>query len=279
MWANLQEEIRQKAELLRSFGYENTGKWCEHILRNLSQYTKSPQMLRKDCDDLFSAFKQEFLGRTDLGDRKLREKYLTIVQALLEGAIRDSPDPKEMFYELVPFMDQGLNTSRATNEMVRVFGDLGEQFIEARMYASLFVFMLYIEGRYFPTIRMLCGLRIAAKGENASFQTIHDMEYADIKRELGNLGKPLFLVYDDLGRKLRNAVAHANFRYEQGKLICWNIHPRTRKETWRKDFTYDELSTTLIDIYSISHAYLFWYMLRELVDKIALHVGHHEVEQ
>ena len=277
MWANLQEEMRQKAKLLINSGYEYTGKWCEHICKNLHQYAKLPQMLKADFDDLFSAFKREYIGRTDLGSSKLREKYLSIVQILLEKAIRNSPNPKQMFDELLPFLEQGLNTSKTTSAVVKVFSDLDERFLEAQMYASFFVFMLHIKGEYFPTIRTLCGFKCVAEGKDVNFQTIHEMTYEDIKKELGHFGEPLFLVYNDLGRKLRNAVAHANFKYEKEKLICWNIDPRTRKETWRKDFTYIELSTVSVDIYSISHAFLFWYMLRELMDKILDYVRLHKL--
>jgi hypothetical protein len=272
MWTNLPEEMREKAKLLKDNGYGYTGKWCEHICKNLHQYAKHPQMLKADFDDLFSTFKQEYLSRIDLGDRNLREKYLSIVQILLEGAIRNSRNPKQMFYELLPFAEQGVNANRTSSEVAKVFGNLDDRFLEARIYASLFVFMLQIEGVYFPTIRTLCGLKLAAEGKDVKFPIINDMSYDDIKRELGRFGAPLFLVYDDVGRKLRNAVAHANFEYKKEKLISWNIDQRTRKETWRKEFTYVELSAVSVDIYSISHAYLYWYMLRELVDKIAQHL-------
>lgn len=277
MWTNLEEEIQQKAKLLRNNGYEYTAKWCEHISENLNQYAKLPQMLNSDIGDLFLTFKQEYVSRTDLGSRKLREKYLSIVQILLEKAIRNSPNPKQMFNELLAFVEQGTNTSRTISEVAKVFGDLDERFLEVRIYASLFVFMLHIEGEYFPTIRTLCGLKLAANGKKIKFLNIYDMKYKDIKKELGRFGKPLFLVYDDLGRHLRNAVAHANFKYKRDQLICWDIDPRTRKETWRKEFTYNDLSTTLVDIYSLSHAYLYWYALRELTSKIVDYVKRRKV--
>lgn len=272
MWANLQEEIQDKAKLLRSIGYEYTAKWCEKIRRNLPQYAKLPKMLYADFGDLFSTFKNEYISLSVLGNPKLREKYLNIVQILLEKAIRNSPNPKQMFGELIQFADQGANTSRTISEVVKVFRDLGKQFLEVRMYASLFVFMLHIEGDYFPTIRTLCALKLAGEGKDIHFQTIHEMKYKDLKKELGDFGKPLFSVYDDIGRNLRNAIAHANFRYKKQKLTCWNTNPETKKETWRKNFTFNELSAVLVDTYSISHAYLNWYLLRELRDKVIEHV-------
>lgn len=272
MWTNLREEILAKSKLLRDNGYEYTGKWCEHICTNLNEYTRLPQMLDKDLGDVISTFKQEYVSLADVGSQKLREKYLTIIQVLLEKAIRNSPNPKQMFDELLPFLEQGMNTAKTTSEVARVFRDLDEQFIEIRIYESLFVFMLHVEGEYFSTIRTLCGFRLASKGKSVNFQSICKMPYDNVRKELGRFGKPLFSVYDDVGRYLRNAVAHACFKYKHGRLTCWNIEPRTRKETWRKDFTYDELSNVLVDIYSISHAFLYWYMLRELADKILHHV-------
>lgn len=273
MVANITEEILAKSKLLKEDGYEYTGRWCEHLGKNLKKYITLPQMLGADLDDFVLAFKREYVSRVNIGDQKLREKYLTIVQVLLEKSIRNSPNPKQMFNELLPFLEQGMNTSRTTSEVVKVFKDFDDRFIEIRFYESLFIFMLHIEGEYFPTIRTLCGLKLASKGKNVDFQTIDKMTYENIKKELGSFGKPLFLLYDGIGRYLRNAIAHACFKYEKGKLTCWNIKPQTRKEIWRRDFTYDELSEVLVDIYSISHAYLYWYMIRELCDKIIHHVN------
>jgi len=272
MWTTLRGEVLAKSKLLRDNGYEYTGKWCEHICRNLNKYAKVPQMLNKDLGDLIATFNQEYISLADAGSQKLREKYLPIIQVLLEKAIRNSPNPKQMFDELLPFLEQGMNTAKTTSEVVRVFRDLDEQFMEIRIYESLFVFMLHIEGEYFSTIRTLCGFKLASKGKIVDFQRIYEMPYDNVKKELGRFGKPLFSVYDELGRYLRNAVAHACFKYKQGILTCWNIEPRTRKETWKKDFTYDELSNVLVDIYSISNGFLYWYMLRELADKILKHV-------
>jgi hypothetical protein len=271
MWVSLQEEIRDKAELLKSMGYEYTAKWCESISKNLQQYAKLPKMLNKDFDDLFSTFKNEYINLMVSGTPKLREKYLNIVQILLEEAIRNSPNPRQMFAELIPFRDQGVNTSRKTGELAKVFGDLGERFLEVRVYASLLIFMLHLEGNYFPALRELCALKLAGEGKDVHFETIQKMTVDDIKEEFGDFGKPLFRIYDDVGRNLRNAIAHANFRYEK-KLICWNLNPYTRKETWRRNFTFDELSAISADLYSISHAYIVWYTIRELSAKIAEYV-------
>lgn len=278
MWADLEEEIGQKAKLLKDNGYEYTGKWCESFLTNLNRYPRNPQMLAADFDDLLLTFRQEYIGRTDFGSLSLREKYLSIVQTLLENAIRNSPNPKEMFHELLPFLEQGLNTSKTVSEVVRIFRDFDDRFLEVRVYASLFVFMLHVEGEYFPTIRTLYGLSLGAKGKSIDFRTINKMDFKNLKKEMGRFCKPLFVAYDDLGRNLRNAIAHAHFRFEKGKLICWNIEPTARKETWKREFTYSELTAALVDIYSIAHAYLFWYMLRELTGKIIDYAKLREVD-
>lgn len=249
-------------------GYEYTAKWCDHICKNLSQYTKLPKMLQQDLDDLFLTFKNEYVNLMVFGSPNLREKYLTIVQILLENVIINSPNPKKMFHELIPFRDQELNTSQKTAELAKVFGNLREQHLEVRLYASLFIFMLHLEGNYFPMLRELCALKLSGDGKEVLFSTIQKMNLTELKEELGTFGEPLFKVYDDVGRKLRNAIAHANFKYENGKVICWNCNQKTKQEIWKRDFTFDDLSSVSADLYSLSHAFIVWYMIRELSTKI-----------
>lgn len=275
MWANLEEEMLAKARALSDNGYVNTGKWCEHICSNLSQYAKVPQSFDKDVVDLFLAFEHEFLSRTDFGSRELREQHLRIVQMSLENTIRNSSNPKQIFHELIPLLDQMNNTGRATSKIVEIFSKMDESLIEARMYGSLFVFMLHLEGEYFPIIRTLYALNLAGKGTNMDFQILKKKSLSSMREELGDFGKPLFVAYDDAGKNLRNAIAHANFRFEKGKLVCWNLNPTTKVETWRREFTYNDLSTVLVDIYSISHVYIYWYILRELMDKVNHHIRQH----
>jgi hypothetical protein len=275
MWANLEEEILVKARVLRDNGYINTSKWCEHICKNLSQYVKVTQLFDKDVLDLFLAFEHEFLSRTDFGSRELRERYIRIVQISLENAIRNSPNPKQMFHEIIPLLYQMNNTGRATNKIVEIFSKMDESLIEVRIYGSLFVFMLHLEGEYFPIIRTLYALNLAGKGSNVDFKILKKKSLGCMKKELGDFGKPLFNAYDDVGKNMRNAIAHANFKFEKGKLICWNLDPTTKVETWRREFTYNDLSTALVDIYSISHVYMYWYILRELVDKVTHYIRQH----
>ena len=92
MWVNLEEEIKEKAKLLRSTGYEYTAKWCEHTCKNLHRYGKVPHLFNADARDLFSTFKNEYIGLAGFGNPKLREIYLNVVQVLLEKTIRNSPN-------------------------------------------------------------------------------------------------------------------------------------------------------------------------------------------
>lgn len=277
MWASLEEEMLQKAQTLLEYGYVSTSKWCEHICKNIGQYTRFPQMFNNDIEDLVQTFKHEYLSRTDFGNRKLREAYLEIVQKSLENAIRNSPNPKQMFTDLIPLMQRMNNTGRVTSEMVEVFSKINEKLVEARICGSLFVFMLHLEGEYFPIIQTLCALKVAGEGKDVDLEVIRKKKVDCMKRELGDFSISLFTAYNEVGRKLRNAIAHANFRFEGKKLICWNIDSKTHIETWRRDFTYEELSATLVDIYSLSHAYICWYILRELMDKVAHHEKLHFV--
>lgn len=269
MQMNLQEEIQWIATIFQDSGHKRTALQINKMSKNLSIYKKYPRRLDADIDKLVSTFDREYIRLKGMGNENLRTEYLLTIQTLLETAIQNSPDPKKMLAEILPFVLRGIDTSRTEGEMSRILGDFNdERFLEINFYISLFIFMLHVEGEYFPAIKTLYALKMSSEGKNIDFKVINKMSYASIKKELGRFGEPLVLVYDDIGRKLRNAVAHANFRYDKGKLICWNTDPRTRREIWKKEFTFDELTTTLIDIYGVAYGYINWYLIRHLLGKI-----------
>lgn len=272
MWRTLQDEIQAKATLLTEQGYVFTAKWCNRIRQNLNSYVKEPRELDLDVRDLLSTFENEYLNRTDFGNRDLRRRCLKTIQGIFEWAIRRGPTLKQTFGELVPIAERGIDASKPINEVVNVFRKLDEKFIEARIYGSLFVFMLHVDGQYFPIVRTLCAMKLAGNGKQPKLKQIEKMTLEKMKQILGGVCKPLFEVYDSTGRHLRNSIAHANFRYESGKLSCWDIDPRSKKVIWRRAFTFDELSAIMGDIYSVTHAYLYWYLLRELIDKVAQYI-------
>lgn len=79
----LQSEIKTKASILERQGYVYTAKWCRYVSENLVNYANISE-LTNDLDDRIRTFKDEFLSRTDFGNRELRLKCLAVVQAILE---------------------------------------------------------------------------------------------------------------------------------------------------------------------------------------------------
>ena len=279
MQMSLQKEIRWIAALFRDSGYRRIARQCNKMSKNLSIYKKSPQKLQADINKLVSTFDLDYVHFPKIGSKELRTEYLLIIQELHEMAMLKSPDFNETVAEILPFVMRGMDTSEAITHIARIWGNFdNERFHEINFYLSLFMFMLHIEGQYFPVLKALCALKLVGEGKNIDFETVDKMSYERIKRELRPIGEPLFLVYDDIGRKLRNAVAHASFRFDKGKLVCWNIEPRTRKRTWKKDFTFEELTTTFADIYGVAWGYINWYIVRQLIGKIQKFASSEEVQ-
>jgi len=269
MQGNLQKEIRWIASSFRDSGYKRIARQCNKMGKNLHIYKKSPKKLQADIDKLVEIFDLDYVHFPKVGSEELRTEYLLIIQELLEMAVLKSSDFNKTIAEILPFTMQGMDTSEVITQIARIWGNFDdERFLEINFYLSLFIFMLHIEGQYFPALKTLCALKLVGEGKSIDFETINKMSYESIKGELGSIGEPLFLVYDDIGRKLRNAVAHASFRFDKGKLVCWNIEPRTRRRTWKKDFTFEELTTTLADIYGVAWGYFNWYMIRQLIGKV-----------
>ncbi len=246
--------------------------------KNLHIYKKSPKKLQSDIDKLVETFDLDYVRVPKVGSEELRTEYLLIIQELLEMAILKSSDFKKTLAEILPFTMQGMDTSPVITHMARILDNFdNERFLETNFYLSLFIFMLNVEGQYFPALKTLCALKLVGEGKSIDFETINKMSYKSIKIELESIGEPLFLIYDDIGRKLRNAIAHANFRFDKGKLVCWNVEPRTRKRTWEKDFTFEELTATLADIYSVAEGFINWYMIRQLIGKVQKFVSSERV--
>jgi len=169
---------------------------------------------------------------------------------------------------LIFFTYQGMCTSDTITALTNVLVDIEKQSKEADAYLSLFLFNLHIDGQFFPTLRTLYGLKMAGKGKDIDFVKIQKTPYRELKKELGKLLRQLFEVYDDIGRHLRNAIAHANFIYAQGKLSCWDIDPKTKAIIWKQEMRTDELRYLLVYFYSISNAFIDWYLIRDTIEKV-----------
>ena len=255
-----------KANILEKQGYVYTAKWCRHISENLSDYADISE-LSNNLTDLIKTFKDEFLARTDFGNRDLRFKCLAVVQGILEWGIRAGPNLRQTLGEALPLLDRIVMASKPIDNVSTVLSELPENAEETRVYGSLFVFQLHLESQYFPMLRTLCAIKLTGDGENQAVEKAMDMDFADIKTCLGIEAEPLFEVYETDGRHLRNSIAHAQFSYSQGKLTCWDID-RSDKEVWRRELTTEQLGAIIFDIYSINQGYMFWFALRELIDQV-----------
>jgi hypothetical protein len=266
MLKGLQVDIQNKAKVLENHGYVFTAKWCKHISSNLYEYCNIEE-LSNDLTNLSDSFKDEFLSKTDFGNRELRLKCLTIVQGILEWGIKAGPNLSQTFGKALPLLEKSIMAGKPIDKISYVLSKLPDNALETRIYGTLFIFQLHIESQYFPMLRTLCSIKLTGDGDQQAVEKALDMTYDDIKNCLGDLANPLFEVYEIDGRHLRNSIAHAQFYYENEKLTCWDID-KGGNEVWRKELTIDELAAIVFDIYSINHGYMFWYSIREMISQL-----------
>ena len=259
--------------MLRQTGYLNAAEWCEHIRDYLKLYPKHTNDLVQDLNNFFDAFKKDFLDSVEEGNRKLRQDCLEVVQVLLERAIEKGVNINETLRQLVPYVDRSLAANKPINKMDEAFNALNESLLEIKVYGYLFTFMLHVDGQYFPTIKTLCALKMTGDGQTFTLENIESLNLNQMQNLLGKFGSPIFKIYDSSGRRLRNAIAHCNFTYSREKLTCWNIDPKTKQIIWQHDFTIAELSAVINDLKSVSQAFVTWFIMRELAEKLAKHVG------
>jgi len=124
--------------------------------------------------------------------------------------------------------------------------------------------MLHVDGQYFPTMKILCALKLSGEGKKPTIEYIESLKLEEMKTLMGEFCQPLFEVYDHDGHHLRNSIAHCNFKYSDRKLDCWDVNPKSKKVIWKKEFTIYELSSLINDLKSINHAFICWTVLRDL---------------
>jgi hypothetical protein len=259
--------------LLRQTGYVNAADWCEHIQHNLKNYLNHPKDFELDILNFLNSFKSDFLDRVELGNRKLRENCFEIVQTIIESAIQKRANIGETFKEFRPYVERTKNSNIPVYRMDVAFNSLDESLLEVQVYGNLFTFMLHVDGQYLPTVKALCALKLATEGKKSTMGYFENLKLEQIERLIGEFGSPIFEVYNSVGRHLRNAIAHCNFTYNEGKLSCWDIDPRTKQKIWSKELTLTELSAIINDLKSINQAFVTWFVIRDLTEKIAKNVG------
>lgn len=266
--------MRKRAVLLRKTGYVNAAQWCEHIRDHLNLYSKYPNDLVLDLHCFVESFKIDFLDSVEEGNRKLRQDCLEVVQVLLERAIENDANVNQTLTELLPYADRALNANKPIYQMGEAFNALDESLLEVQVYGNLFTFMLHIDGQYFPTIKILCALKLAGDGNKPTIEYIESLNLEQMESLIGEFGSPIFKIYDSVGRHLRNAVAHCNFTYSQGKLLCWDTDPRSKQITWKKEFSVIELSAIINDLEAVGYGFFIWFVIRELAEKLTRNVTH-----
>ena len=263
-----------RATMLREIGYANAAEWCEHMRDHLNLYLKHPNDFVLDLQYFLESFKNDFLGRVEGGNCRLRQDCLEVVQVLLERAIENDANVNHILRELLPYNDRALDANKPIYKMGKAFNDLDESLLEVQVYGNLFTFMLHVDGQYFPAIKTLCALKLAGDGNKRTIEYIESLNLEQMENLIGEFGSSIFKIYNSDGRHLRNAIAHCNFTYSQGKLSCWDIDPRSRQIAWKQEFTISELSAIINDLKSVEHAFVTWTVVREIAEKLTKNVGH-----
>jgi hypothetical protein len=263
-----------RAEMLRQTSYDSAAEWCEHIRDHLNLYRNHPVDLVQDLTYFLESFKTDFICRVEGGNIRLRLDCFEVVQVILEHALQNNANIDEILRQLVPLVDRSLTVNKPIYKMDETFNALDLSLLDVKLYGFLFAFLLHIDGQYFPAVRTLCALKLAGDGHKCNIEYVESLTLEQMENMIGKFGSPIFTIYNSVGRNLRNAIAHCNFVYTDGKLTCWDTNPRTKKTVWKKEFTAFELLSLINDIKSIEHALIVWSVLRELAEKVTRNVMH-----
>ena len=181
MQGNLQDEMRMRSEMLKEIGFVNSAEWCEHMREHLSSYLRHPKDFELDVKNFLAAFETDFLSRIEGGNRKLRQDCLNVVRVLFERAIKNNANIRRTYRELLPYVDRSANSNKPIYKMDEVFNTLEEELLEVRLYGYLFTFMLHVDGQYFPTMKILCALKLFGDGKKPSIEYVEKLKLEEMK--------------------------------------------------------------------------------------------------
>lgn len=151
-----------------------------------------------------------------------------------------------------------LRNIATTHEMLmslkRAREKLGEH--ENGFYIICFSLLLAMEGIYDEIVRFVYVTEQVMKGKPVDSDRIEHTGIDDIRAQIETPQKEILGVWDEAHR-VRNAVAHARFRYDQNdkKMRFVDIRPNNPKDVFRKTLTIEETQEIVNKIAVIEAAY------------------------
>lgn len=213
------QELDRVAAKFGEGGYPSTASWIKRLSRTLVLPEVTTGEALEDWKDVEQAFRSEFTGRDE------NWKYRQRCHGALEKTIRDMirvrgvPTSSETIAKTLPAFERGNEALQNLREIYLTLVASKRLSEKRRYYGLCFMYLISVEGLYDENIRILYIFKKATNGVAVDYETIQEQRLWSLKKEL----EPVF--FEGYNNRLRNAIAHARFRFDdaKGKMIFDDI--------------------------------------------------------
>lgn len=192
-------------------GFPTTARWIRQLVKTLLLPRVTFGEVLEDLKDVHKTFRSEFIGSNE--NAVYRQRCFDQFESLILGMIdtRGHKVAFKIFEGLLPAFESG---NQALSNLAEIYlalvasGGLSEK---RRYYGLCFMYLISVEGLYDENIRALYILKRATKGVDIDYEKIQEKSLKFFKKKLG------LVFFEGYNNRIRNAIAHARFRFDEKK--------------------------------------------------------------
>jgi hypothetical protein len=233
------------SELFMQNELVNTSKWITFALKTELPSTQDFEDILDSLKVEIRSYRQEFYE-----DSSFKAScFDTILRIFLAGMIIGSEQFRELTRKLAPLVQKITQTGKVVEDIVNVAKKLEQK---PKFYMICFYYLMLWEGNFKSALKHLLAIKRLIQGKKVTVTETLGLRTEGKVENAKNLEEVLSeRLRNGVHRKLRNSIAHCNFRYldEENKMEFWDIDPNTLKYSLEpKSMTYEEFSKPLLEI-------------------------------
>jgi len=264
----LMDEINSEwvSNFLKEKGFKNTSRWIVFALK-----TRMPD-IQKDFNDVIFSMQMEVRdyrrGAYNYPNAK-EACFNSILNLIIGGMTVGSSKFNILTKALAPIAQGSVETIRILNDIVGVAEKLEDK---PKFLMICFYYLLLWEGSYKNICKQLLAMKRLKEGKNVRITETRKVLSEEKTEEKKNLESVLpNHLKNGHHRNLRNAIAHAHFRYlpEKNEMLFWDVRPNGQYSFRPKSFSYQEFSKYLLDVNVFCEVFAFVVLLLVAIQDIA----------
>ena len=258
-------EMERVARIFDEYGLPQTATIVRSLIENL--YGKKASVdFKMAFKEIRNKFREEFIAGRDTDPSFKKSIYQAFETLAVSASRKNRALVEKMVKDFEPSMKRILNS-------YTVIGDVGKSFTQnpqltykQKYYGACFAYVMIVEGVFREICEYILMLDDIRTGKSRTFNQINALSIYDLVQQIRSQSDISILTKGYFNR-LRNAIAHANFRLDEttGKMNFKDVHQGVERDVG--DFTLEEFGKNyylkIDDLYTLISS--FW-ILGKLVD-------------